>query len=143
MSLITQRSQIELAIAAKDTRIEECAQAAHHLATVLNGANIWFWSRPTEVLLGLLNADVQKTLATFASNTSLGQAINASLDAANVLDESGQPRFPTRAPVEMGRSDIAFDGTEFVLIQPPAPEATPPAELANEAIADTQPESLD
>jgi hypothetical protein len=95
----------------------------------MRNAHEWLWKLPTDRLLAILNADVAVTLDTFAQNTALGLAANAALDALSL------PEFPTRAPVEMGRNDITFDGTAFVFVPPPqehsvapVPPAEPPAD---------------
>jgi hypothetical protein len=100
----------------KDALILQVAEATHHLASVLATTNEQFWSFPTDRLLAVLNADIPATLATFAANTGLASAVNASLDALNL------PQFPHRAPIEQGRSDIEFDGAVFVQVTPPEPE---------------------
>ena len=92
----------------KDALILQAAEATHHLASVLAATNEQFWSLPTDRLLGVLNADIPATLATFAANTALAGAVNASLDALNL------PQFSRRAPTEQGRSDIEFDGVAFI-----------------------------
>ena len=126
MNLITPKTPLEADLAAKDVRVLQCAEATHHLAAIMRNAHEWLWRLPTDRLLAILNADVAVTLATFAANTALGTAVNASLDALKL------PQFPTRAPVEPGRPDITFDGTAFVLVPPPksTPEAPvgPPAD---------------
>ena len=129
MSLITPKTPLEADLAAKDVRVLQCAEATHHLAAVMRNAHEWLWKLPTDRLLAILNADVAVTLDTFAQNTALGLAANAALDALDL------PAFPTRAPVEMGRADIVFDGTAFVFVPPlpehltaPEPPAGPPAD---------------
>ena len=107
--LLTPKSPLDLDLAAKDLCILEVAEATHHLASTIRNANARFWELPTGRLLDLLNANVPLTLATFAANTALGTAVNAS------LDELALPQFPTRAPVQPGRADIIFDGTAFIL----------------------------
>jgi hypothetical protein len=124
MSLITQKTPLESDLAAKDVRVLQCAEATHHLAAVMRNAHEWLWKLPTARLLAILNADVAVTLATFAQNTALGLAANAALDALSL------PDFPTRAPVEMGRSDITFGGTAFVFVPPPQEHSTAPVPLA-------------
>jgi hypothetical protein len=62
-----------------------------------------------------LNADVISTLATFAANTSIGQAVNDSLDALSL------PQYSTRAPLTTGRTDIQFENGSFILV-PTKPE---------------------
>jgi hypothetical protein len=113
MPLITTKTQIELDLAAKDARVLQCAEAAHHLAAIMRNAHEWLWRLPNDRLLAILNADVEVTLATFSQNTALGLAANAALNALSL------PEFPNRAPVEVGRADITFDGTAFVLLPPP------------------------
>ena len=115
MNLIPAKSTLEADLDAKNQSVLAVGEATHHLAVTLRNANDRFWSIPTDRLLATLNADVAVTLATFAANTALGTAVNASLDALAL------PQFPTRAPVAPGRADITFDGTAFVL-PPPAEE---------------------
>lgn len=129
MNLLTPKTPLENDLAAKDARVMECAEAAHHLAATLRNAHAWLWGLPTDRLLAVLNADMAVTLATFAQNTALGLAANAALDAMDL------PQFPTRAPVEIGRTDITFDGTAFVLLPPP-PEPTQEPEPVQEPPAD-------
>ena len=117
MNLLTAKTVLETDLAAKDARVLQCAEATHHLAAVMRNAHAWLWGLPTARLLAILNADVAVTLATFGQNTALGMAANAALDALDL------PEFPTRAPVEMGRAGITFDGKAFVLAPPPKPPA--------------------
>ncbi len=119
MSLITQKTQLEADLAEKDAAVLRAATALHHAATVLAGENSRFWSVPTDRLLGVLNADLALTLATFGANTQAGTAINALLDAV------GSPELSRRAPSEPGRTDIVFDGTAFVHVPPVEPEPEP------------------
>jgi len=116
MSIIRTLTQAEANQASKEALIMQAGQATHHLAVTLATTNSAFWATPTDQLLETLNADIPTTLATFALNSSLGAAVNSSLDA---LDVSA---FSTRAPITAGRSDIVFDGTAFVYVAPPAPE---------------------
>lgn len=115
MSLITQRTQLESDLDEKDASVLRCAEAAHNLAAVLKNENARFWEVPTERLLVVLNHNVDVSLATFAANTAAGTAVNA------ILDQLGDPRFPTRAPIEPGRSDIIYQDGGFVLIPLPDP----------------------
>ena len=96
----------------KDALILQVAEATHNLASVLAATNERFWSFPTDRLLSVLNADVDATLATFAANTALAGAVNASLDALSL------PQFSRRAPTEQGRDDIMFDGIKFTYDAP-------------------------
>jgi hypothetical protein len=112
MQLIRQTTDLDV----KDALILQAAEATHHLASVLATTNEQFWSFPTDRLLAVLNADIPATLVTFATNTALAGAVNASLDALNL------PQFSRRAPTEQGRSDIEFDGAVFVHVTPPEPE---------------------
>jgi uncharacterized membrane protein len=116
MSLITQKTQLEQDLAEKDAGVLRAATALHHAATVLRCENDRFWAIPTDRLLAVLNADLALTLATFGANTQAGTAINALLDAI------ASPELPRRAPVEPGRTDITFDGKQFVYVAPPEPE---------------------
>ena len=118
MSILRQLTEAEADLAAKESLVLQVGEATHHLAAVITSTNARFWQLPTDRLLAVLNADVAATLATFAANTALGNAVNASLDALAVT------QFVHRVPVEPGRSDIVFDGTAFVHI-PPAEEPAP------------------
>ena len=110
MSLIKPLTESEADLAAKDQLILQVAEATNHLAATLKNTNDQFWSLPTDRLLAVLNADVASTLATFAANSAIGQAVNAS------LDELALPQYQTRAPLTTGRSDIQLDGNSFVLV---------------------------
>jgi hypothetical protein len=118
MSLITQKTQIQRDLDAKDQSVLEAAGAMHHLAATLRESNRKFWSLPDDRLLAVLNHDIPQTLATFAANTALGTVVNAQLDALSL------PQFPSRAPVEMGRQDVSYDAESglFVVIPPAEPE---------------------
>lgn len=116
MSLLTQKTELEKDLAAKDESIIRCAEAAHHFAAVLKNENDRFWALPTERLLAVMNHDVSTTLATFAANTATGTALNATLDQLDL------PQFSTRAPVTPGRNDIVFNGTSFERVDMPEPE---------------------
>lgn len=116
MSLLTQKTELEKDLAAKDESIIRCAEAAHHLASVLKMENVRFWSLPTERLLAVMNYDPSATLATFAANTDAGTIVNDLLDRLNL------PQFPNRAPVTAGRDDIEFDGSQFVQVEVPVVE---------------------
>lgn len=122
MSIIRQITEAEADLQAKEQLVLQAGEATHHLASVLASTNARFWQLPTDRLLAVLNADIPATLATFTANTALGKMVNASLDALAV------PRFAARAPVEMGRTDIVFDGAAFVYVAPPEPEPEPETE---------------
>lgn len=117
--LTTQKTQIEKDIAAKDESVRTTGRAIHHLAATLKEENRKFWLLPDDRLLAVLNADVPQTLATFAANTALGSMVNSQLDALSEDPELAE-KFPSRAPVEMGRTDVAFDqqAMQFVIIPP-------------------------
>lgn len=123
-SILKPLSEAEADLAAKDALILQVAEATNHLAVTLKQTNDQFWSLPTDRLLAVLNADVASTLATFAANSAIGQAVNAS------LDELALPQYQTRAPLTTGRNDIQLDGNSFVLV-PVKPE--PVAEVVNES----------
>jgi hypothetical protein len=126
MSLLTPKTTLQADLSAKDARVLQCAEAAHHLASMLRNSNAWLWGLPPVRLLAILNADVASTQATFAANSALGAAVNSALDTADL------PEFPTRAPVAIGRADLLFDGNEFSILPtaapPPAPAAWPDQE---------------
>ena len=113
MNILRQLTESEFDLIAKEQLILRVAEATHHLACVLNSTNAAFWGYPTDRLLAVLNKDIPTTLATFELNTLLGMQVNASLNALAL------PHFPTRAPVEVGRLDITFNGTKFVQSAPP------------------------
>ena len=115
-------TQLEADLLAKDALVIRAAEATHHLASVLKGANEAFWSLPTDRLLAVLNANIPDTLAAFTANTILGTACNQHLDAVAL------PQLSTRAPLTAGRSDIVFDGQSFVYVPPPEPEPQPEPE---------------
>lgn len=119
MSLIRQKTSLEINRELLDTAILGGAEAAHHFAVTLRNWNERIWSLPTEDLLELLNDDVPRTLAIFEANTAHANALNARLDALAL------PQFPGRAPTETGRADIAFENGQFVLVLPPEPESEP------------------
>jgi hypothetical protein len=116
MSLLTQKTELEKDLAAKDESIIRCAEAAHHFAAVLKNENNRFWSLPTERLLAVMNYDPSVTLATFAANRAIGTLLNETLDQLSLA------QFPQRAPITAGRTDIEFNGTEFVYVAPPVVE---------------------
>jgi hypothetical protein len=123
MPLLTQKTQAELDLAAKDASVIRCAEAVHHLAVILRNENEQFWSLPTDRLLAVLNHDVSSTNATFAANTEVGVAVN------NILDQLALPQFQNRAPLTAGRTDIVFNGTVFEHVPAPQPEPEPILEL--------------
>jgi hypothetical protein len=108
MPILRHLTEFESDLIAKEQLILRAGEATHHLACVLSATNTAFWALPTDRLLAVLNKDIPTTLATFEANTLLGMQVNASLNALGV------PHFATRAPVELGRLDITFNGTKFV-----------------------------
>lgn len=120
MSLLTALSPLANDLRTKDESVLRCAEAAHNFASHLANEHARFWALPTDRLLALLNYDVQATLAMFAANTSAGTSVNA------LLDQLGDPRFATRAPVTIGRPDIVFNNGLFELN--PEPESAAGAE---------------
>jgi len=121
MNLIPIQSEAEQDVALRDRIVAQAAMATQQLAMQLRQLSQQFWALPTERLLAVLNADVAKTLAIFAANTQLATDLNANLDAL------ASPQFAMRAPVSMGRNDIVFDGSAFVLVAPPATPAESPS----------------
>jgi len=109
MPLFTERTQLDSDLAFKDSLILKALEAANHAAITLREAYNQFYALPADRLEAVLNADLQRTLAMFVGNTALGQAVNASLDAA----EFGS----TRAPVELP-AHVNFNGTAFVVGTP-------------------------
>lgn len=100
------------------TRKLRIAEAVNHLIIIQSSVNTEFWGMPTNDILAELNADINETLTLFAGNTTLSVALNATQDTLNVIDHKGNQVFTARAPITTGRSDIAFDGSAFVLIPP-------------------------
>jgi hypothetical protein len=105
-------TQLEADLIAKDQLVIRAAEAAHHLASILASVNQSFWSIPTDRLLAVLNHNIAATLATFEANTALGTACNTHLDAIDL------PQLSVRTPLTAGRSDIVFDGQQFVFVPP-------------------------
>lgn len=136
-SILPVRSQLDVDRYAKDSRVIECAEAAHNLAVVLGNAQRWLWSLPMERLLALLNEDVDLTEATLSQNIRLGAAVNAALDAADVRDEHGALRYPCRAPVAGTRADVRFDGIRWAELPPP--EAMP-SRMEDESVREEPPQ---
>lgn len=118
-SILKPLSEAEQDLAAKNALILQVAEATNYLSVTLKNTNDEFWALPTDRLLAVLNADVPSTLATFAANTAIGQAVNLSLNALSL------PQYSTRAPLAMGRKDITFDGAAFALVPAPPVEAEP------------------
>lgn len=119
MSLIPTQSEAEQDLATRDRIVAQAAMATQQLAMQLRQLSQQFWALPTDRLLAVLNADVAKTLAIFAANAQLASDLNANLDAL------ASPQFAMRAPVAMGRKDVAFDGTAFAVVAPPVIEPIP------------------
>ena len=69
--------------------------------------------------LTILGTKLPASLATFAANTALAGAVNASLEAINL------PQFSRRAPTEQGRSDIELDGVAVIYVPPAETESEP------------------
>jgi len=122
MALITPKTQVEEDVSEKDAGVLRSAEALHHAATVIKHENMRFWSLPTDRLLAVLNYNIPQTLSVFAANAQAAVAINALLDAVD------SPRFSNRLPTEMGRSDVMFDGNQFVVIPPEPPVEQEPEE---------------
>lgn len=118
--ILPQLTELEQDTAWLTSLILRMGEATHHLATVATAANDEFWrTLSTERLLALLNADVALSLSILAGNTAIAGPVNASLESI------GLARFSHRAPTEPGRTDVSFDGKQFVLIPTPATEELP------------------
>jgi len=94
------------------------AEAAHHLATVLQVQWQAFWNRAPENVQADIESNLPQTLAIFALNTQAATAVNALLDAVN------DPRFTRRAPTTLP-AHWSFDGDQFAYTAPPEPEPEP------------------
>ncbi|MGE9267634.1 MAG: hypothetical protein ACQKBY_06020 [Verrucomicrobiales bacterium] len=114
MTLIPTTTQLDRDDARMTELIESVCEVTALRVQILDESWRWFWALPLDRLLALLNKDPARTAAIFENNTRCGTQDNATLDAANILDENGDPKFPKRAPVEMGRKDIVFVGGQFV-----------------------------
>jgi len=121
MSLLTEKSQLQIDIEEQENSVVRVAQAVEYVAKLITQENAKFWGKSPERIEAVLNADVAKTLATFAQNTAVGTAINA------ILDGLEMPSLANRAPVAPGR-EITFDGTAFSVVVPPAPDPEPQPE---------------
>lgn len=118
--ILPQLTELEQDTAWLTSLILRMAEATHNVACVSTSVNFEFWNTLSdERLLALLNADVARSLAILAGNTTLGGPVNASLESI------GLARFSHRAPTEPGRTDISFDGNQFFLIPTPATEELP------------------
>lgn len=89
-----------------DTAALAGAEAAHHLASVLQTQWAAFWQRDPSTVLADIEADLPKTLAIFELNTQAATAINTLLDAVD------DPRFANRAPTSLP-ANWSFDGLAF------------------------------
>ena len=107
MSLFTERSQLDQDLAFKDSLILRALEAANHAAVTLQGCFQTFYELPPERLQAVLNHSIPSTLAMFQGNTTLGQAVNDSLDSADFGS--------VRAPVELP-AHVTFDGKAFVVV---------------------------
>lgn len=112
MAIIGKLSEAEKDLLSFDRLIKQAAAAAHYAVIVDAAAYEECWSLPIERLLPMLNHNVARTLAVFAARRELCLALNASLDA---LDDED---FPRRAEILPGRTDIAFDGKQFIHVPP-------------------------
>lgn len=120
MPLIPQLPQAAADLALLDTLILQTAEAANHLAATMSRCNSAFWSLPDDRLVAVLNANVSRTAAVFASNSSLGAAVNDALDA---IDSNA---LTARAPVSPGRELRVDDRGAFVVVPLPVqPEVAP------------------
>jgi hypothetical protein len=116
MAIIRQLTEAEADLASKNDIVLQVAEATHHLASTLESASNRFWGLPVDRLLVVLNHDVPVTLETLSTNSALGTAVNASLNALNL------PQFSKRAPTDVGHPDIVFNGEVFVYVEPEASE---------------------
>jgi hypothetical protein len=80
------------------------AEAAHNFAVILKAQFDRFWQRDPSEVAAELNANPMRTVGIFQLNTQAGTAVNALLDSLN------DPRFPTRAPVDMPVGWAFVDG---------------------------------
>lgn len=120
MPLIPPLSQAAADLALLDALILQTAEAANHLAATMSRCNSEFWSLPDDRLAAVLNNDVARTAAVFASNSALGVAVNAALDAIDSV------ALAARAPVSPGRELRVDDQGAFVVVPLPAqPEVAP------------------
>lgn len=105
------------------------AEAVNHLIVTLTVANKDFWNRSTDTILTELNLDIEESMELLTGNTTLATALNATQASLNVRNEDGNPVFTERAPVVPGRTDIIFEGSQFIFVPAvdpaPDPEITP------------------
>lgn len=109
MPLFTERTQLDQDLALKDSLILKALEAANHAALTLRQCYDHFYALPADRLVAVLNNSIPATLAMFAGNTALGQAVNNSLDAA----EFGSVRAPVELPAH-----VTFDGKVFAIATP-------------------------
>jgi hypothetical protein len=113
MKLLPTLTEAEQGAAWLNSLILRMGEASHHLAAVADAVNTEFWSTlPTDRLMALLNSDIPRTLGILGGNSALAQAVNPSLDSLGIETMS------RRIPTELGRTDIAFNGTVFVYTPP-------------------------
>lgn len=119
MPLIKPLTESEADLVAMREDVIAVAEATHHLASVMKARNDRFWSQPIERILSALNTDVDTSISIIAANEALGHEVNSS------LDQLGFEQFPTRAPINIGRSDVHFDEERFVQVVAAEQDTTP------------------
>ena len=119
MSLITEKTQKQIDLDAKDYGIIASANGLHYAACSLAQAAQAHAALPVDRALDVLNDNPALSLETMQALNEIGTCINA------WLDRVGYPEFATRCPVGPPRSDVEFDGTQFVAV------VVPPAEPEN------------
>jgi len=110
MTLLPTKTTLESDLAALDESILRSGETLNHAAAVLKREHTLIWSLPDDRLLAVLNANVERTVAISAAKDKIATEINA------MLDELGLERFSNRAPVGLGRDDIALDGGTFAIV---------------------------
>lgn len=109
MSIFIETSQLQDDLLRKEQAVLGTIEFCHALAVVMNNGRTGFWDLPDDRLLAALNADVKTAVDTRTLFDNLATAVNTVLDEA-VLDrpELGA-RYPTRAPLGYGRSDVVYN----------------------------------
>jgi len=111
--LTTQKTEAEKREEKRDELITQTASALNHLAVTMTAKNKAFWAVDSEQLVRDMNADVVRYEALLSFNSSLGLAVNAT------LDELADSRYTKRVPLEIGNPGITFENGLFFYTETP------------------------
>jgi len=114
--LTTQKTDAQKREEKRDNLIMQTASALNHLAVTMTAANQAFWAVDAEELVEDMNADFDRYESLLDFNTTLGLAVNVT------LDELADNRYTKRVPLEIGNSEITLENGAFVYTPTPEPE---------------------